>query len=48
MSLNIHFLNSHLDFFSPKILVQSVKSEEQGERSHQDIKEMEWVGGMLT
>jgi hypothetical protein len=38
MSLKIHFLNSHLDFF-PKNL--GAVSEEQGERFHQDIKETE-------
>jgi hypothetical protein len=34
MSLKIHFLNSHLDFFG-------AVSEGQGERFHKDIKEME-------
>jgi hypothetical protein len=38
MSLNIHFLNSHLDFFPENL---SAVGEEQGERFHQDIKEME-------
>jgi hypothetical protein len=38
MSLKIHFLNSHLEFF-PGYL--GAVSEEQGERFHQDIKEME-------
>jgi len=38
MSLKIHFLHSHLDVF-PKVLGHY--SEEQGERFHQDIKEME-------
>jgi len=38
MSLNVHFLHSHLDYF-PKNLGDL--SEEQEERSHQDMKEME-------
>jgi hypothetical protein len=38
MSLKIHFLNLHLKFF-PKNL--GAVSEEQGERFHKDIKEME-------
>ena len=38
MSLKIHFLHSHLDFF-PKNL--DAVSEEQGKRFHQDIKAME-------
>jgi hypothetical protein len=38
MSLKIHFLNSQLDFFPENL---SAVSEEQGERFHQDIKEME-------
>jgi hypothetical protein len=38
MSLKIHFLNSLLDFFPENL---GVVSEEQGERFHQDIKEME-------
>jgi hypothetical protein len=38
MSLKIHFLNSHLDFFPENL---GAESEEQGERFHQDIKEME-------
>jgi hypothetical protein len=38
ISLNIHFLNSHLDFFPENI---DAVSEEQGECFHQDIKEME-------
>ncbi|GBL73979.1 hypothetical protein AVEN_230905-1 [Araneus ventricosus] len=38
MSLKLHFLNSHLDYF-PEIL--GTVSEEQGERFHQDIKEVE-------
>jgi hypothetical protein len=48
MRLKIHFLNSRSDFFPEKI---GAVSEEQGERFHQDIKEMErrYQGsGMLT
>jgi hypothetical protein len=48
MSLKIHFLNLHLDFFPENL---GAVSEEQGERFHQEIKEMErryQVGGMLT
>jgi len=38
MSVKLHFLLSHLDFF-PKNL--GVVSEEQGERFYQDIKDIE-------
>ncbi|GBL86007.1 hypothetical protein AVEN_89067-1 [Araneus ventricosus] len=38
MSLKVHFLDSHLDYF-PETL--GAVSEEQGERFHEDIKEME-------
>ncbi len=38
MSLKIHFLHSHLDFF-PKNL--GAVGNEQGERFHQDIQAME-------
>jgi len=38
MSLKLHFLHSHVDYF-PEVLGHY--SEEQGERFHQDIKEME-------
>ena len=38
MSLKLHFLNSHLSCFSENL---GAVSEEQGERFHQDIKEME-------
>ncbi|GBM69221.1 hypothetical protein AVEN_210442-1 [Araneus ventricosus] len=38
MSLKIHFLNSHLDYFPENL---GAVSEEQGERFRQDIKEME-------
>jgi len=37
MSVKLHFLNSHLDYF-PKNLGDY--SEKQGERFHQDLKEM--------
>ncbi|KAL4125789.1 hypothetical protein QTP88_010029 [Uroleucon formosanum] len=38
MSLKIHFLHSHLDFFPENL---GVVSDEQGERFHQDIQLME-------
>lgn len=38
MSLKLHFLDSHLDFFPENL---GDNSDEQGERFHQDIKEME-------
>ena len=38
MSVKVHFLHSHLDFFPENL---GCVSEEQGERFHQDIKEME-------
>lgn len=38
MSLKVYFLNSHLDYFPENL---GAVSEEQGERFHQDIKEME-------
>ncbi|GBO03000.1 hypothetical protein AVEN_199572-1, partial [Araneus ventricosus] len=38
MSLKVHFLDSHLDYFPENL---SAVREEQGERFHQDIKEME-------
>ena len=38
MSLKMHFLLSHLDFFSPNM---GDVSEEHGERFHQDISDME-------
>lgn len=38
MSLKIHFLNSHLDFFEKQL---ATESDEHGERFHQDIIEME-------
>jgi len=38
MSLKIHFLDSHIDFFAPNL---GDVSDEHGERFHQEIKEME-------
>ncbi|KAJ4442240.1 hypothetical protein ANN_12106 [Periplaneta americana] len=38
MSLKIHFLHSHLDFFSPNL---GAVSDEHGERFYQEISEME-------
>ena len=38
MSVKVHYLHSHLDFFSANL---GHMSEEQGERFHQDIKTME-------
>ncbi|CAI9593149.1 unnamed protein product, partial [Staurois parvus] len=38
MSLKVDFLQSHLDYFPENV---GAASEEQGERFHQDIKEME-------
>lgn len=38
MSVKLHFLNSHVDYFPENL---GVVSEEQGERFHQNIKEME-------
>jgi hypothetical protein len=38
MSVKMHFLHSHLDYFSENL---GRFSEEQGERFHQDISEME-------
>lgn len=38
MSLKVHFLHSQLDYFPENL---GDVSEEQGERFHQDIKEME-------
>ncbi|GBM79689.1 hypothetical protein AVEN_71215-1 [Araneus ventricosus] len=38
MSLKVHFLDSHLDYFPENV---GAVSEEQGEIFHQDIKEME-------
>jgi len=38
MSVKLHFLHSHLDFFPENL---RAVSEEQGERFHQDIKDIE-------
>ena len=38
MSVKLHFLHSHLDFFPDNL---GDASEEQGERFHQDIKDIE-------
>jgi len=38
MSIKLHFLNAHIDYFPENL---GSLSEEQGERFHQDIKEME-------
>jgi hypothetical protein len=38
MSLNVNFLDSHFDYFTANL---GAENEEQGERFHQDIKEME-------
>ena len=38
MSLKMHFLHYHLDFFSPNM---GDVSKEHGERFHQDISDME-------
>ena len=51
MSLKIHFLESHLDFFPENL---GVVSDENGERFHQDILAMEkryqdkWTSRMLA
>ena len=50
MSLKIHFLHSHLNFFPPNL---GTVSDEHGERFHQDITNMEsnyqgkWNPGMM-
>jgi hypothetical protein len=38
MSLKVHFLDSHLDFFPENL---GAVSDEHGERFHQDISNME-------
>ena len=38
MSLKIHFLHSHLNFFPPNL---GAVSDEHGERFHEDITKME-------
>lgn len=51
MSLKIHFLHSHFDFFPPNL---GMVSDEQGERFHQDLKRIEeryqgrWNAKMLA
>ena len=51
MSIKLHFLHSHLDYFPANL---GAVSEEQGERFHQDIKDMEqryqgrWNANMLA
>lgn len=51
MTLKLHFLYSHLDFFPPNL---GDVSDEQGERFHQDIADMEsrysskWQSAMLS
>ena len=51
MSLKIHFLHSHLDFFPANL---GAVSDEQDERFHQDIQAMEvryqgfWNEGMMA
>jgi hypothetical protein len=43
MSLKVHFLDSHLDFFPENL---GAVSDEHGERFHQDISNMEkWYQG---
>ena len=50
MSLKIHFLHSHLNFFPPNL---GAESDEHGERFHQDITKAEsnyqgkWNPGMM-
>jgi len=36
MSVKVHFLHSHLDYFPENL---GAMSEEQGERFHQDLKQ---------
>ena len=38
MSVKVHFLHSHLDYFSENL---GAMSEDQGERFHRDLKTME-------
>ncbi|GBN25263.1 hypothetical protein AVEN_272262-1 [Araneus ventricosus] len=51
MSLKVHFLHSHIDCFPENL---GVYSEEQGERFHQDVHDIErryqgrWHGDMLA
>jgi hypothetical protein len=44
MSLKVHFLDSHLDFFPENL---GAVSDEHGERFHQDIYNMEAVPGQV-
>ena len=44
MSVKVHFLHSHVDYFPDNI---GAVSEEQGERLHQEIKTMEEVSFVL-
>ena len=44
MSLKLQFLHSHLDYFPQNL---GDYSEEQGERFHQDISEMERISGKM-
>lgn len=37
MSIKMHFLNSHIDFFPQNL---GDVSDEQGDRFHQDMKDM--------
>ena len=51
MSVKVHYLHSHLDVFPENL---RAKSDEQGERFHQDLKVMEeryqgrWDPAMLA
>jgi len=51
MSLTLHFLASHLDYIPPNLVAVS---EEQGERFHQDLKDVErcyqgcWAVNMMA
>ncbi|GFU54509.1 uncharacterized protein TNCV_3024841 [Trichonephila clavipes] len=51
MSVEVHFLHSHLDYFPENL---GAVGEEQGERFHQDIKEMKrrypgrWNANMMA
>ena len=51
MSIKLHFLNSHIEYFPENL---GAVSEEQGERFHQDLKELEdryqgrWNSSMMA
>ncbi|PNF15056.1 hypothetical protein B7P43_G16761, partial [Cryptotermes secundus] len=51
MSLKVHFLHSHVDYFPENL---GAYSEEQGERFHQDVRDIErryqgrWNANMLA